>query len=78
VSGLVTAVSRQRNGMAGALVVNTASQSTYKGRHLYDAADAEEKRAVGKVWESRRGGKCLFAMLTGDDFLELVRTVKPC
>jgi type III restriction enzyme len=29
----------------------------YKGKYLYDAADAEEKRAVGAVWESRSGGK---------------------
>jgi hypothetical protein len=27
----------------------------YKGKYLYDAPDAEEKRLVGKVWESRAG-----------------------
>ncbi|MCX7347455.1 MAG: DEAD/DEAH box helicase family protein, partial [Alphaproteobacteria bacterium] len=28
----------------------------YKGGHLYDTADAEEKRAVGAVWASRSNG----------------------
>lgn len=37
----------------------------YKGEHLF--ADAEEKRAVGAVWESRSGGKCLFIMPEGAD-----------
>jgi hypothetical protein len=39
-----------------------------KGKHLYDAGDAEEKRAVGAVWASRSGGKCLFAMPTEGSF----------
>ena len=42
----------------------------YKGEHLF--ADAEEKRAVGAVWESRSGGKCLFVMPEGKD-LEAIR-----
>jgi type III restriction enzyme len=40
----------------------------YKGEHLYDGVDAEEKRAVGAVWSSRSGGRCLFAMPTKGDF----------
>ena len=40
----------------------------YKGKHLYDAVDAEEKRAVGQVWASRSGGRCLFVMPTDGDF----------
>jgi type III restriction enzyme len=40
----------------------------YKGKHLYDGVDAEEKRAVGKVWESRSRGSCLFVMPTNGDF----------
>jgi len=40
----------------------------YKGGHLYDGVDAEEKRAVGAVWSSRSGGRCLFAMPTKGDF----------
>ena len=40
----------------------------YKGKHLYDAVDAEEKRAVGRVWASRSGVRCLFAMPTDGGF----------
>lgn len=42
----------------------------YKGEHLF--AEAEEKRAVGAVWENRSGGKCLFVMPEGKD-LEKIR-----
>lgn len=40
----------------------------YKGKHLYDGVDAEEKRAIGKVWESRSRGRCVFVMPTEKDF----------
>jgi type III restriction enzyme len=49
----------------------------YKGKYLYDAPDAEEKRLVGKVWESRSAGKCLFAMPTQTDFSEIAKIVNP-
>jgi type III restriction enzyme len=49
----------------------------YKGGHLYTAEDAEEKRAVGAVWESRSGGRCLFVMPTEGNFSTIVRAVKP-
>jgi type III restriction enzyme len=49
----------------------------YKGKHLYDGVDAEEKRAVGSVWASRSGGRCLFEMPTEGDFSGLVRAVQP-
>ena len=42
----------------------------YKGEHLF--AEAEEKRAVGAVWESRSRGICLFVMPEGMD-LERIR-----
>jgi type III restriction enzyme len=42
----------------------------YKGEHLF--AEAEEKRSVGAVWESRSGGKCLFVMPDGKD-LDAIR-----
>ena len=42
----------------------------YKGEHLF--AEAEEKRAVGAVWESRSGGTCLFVMPEGMN-LEKIR-----
>ena len=40
----------------------------YKGKHLFDGVDAEDKRAVGEVWASRSGGRCLFVMPTDGDF----------
>ena len=49
----------------------------YKGKHLYEGPDAEEKRAVGKVWQSRSGGKCLFVMPTDGKFTEIIEAVKP-
>jgi type III restriction enzyme len=45
----------------------------YKGAHLSRAEDAGEKRAVGQVWESRSGGRCLFVMPDGMD-LGMIRT----
>jgi type III restriction enzyme len=45
----------------------------YKGRVFYDSIDSEEKRAVGEVWASRSGGKCLFAMPTEGDFSVLTK-----
>lgn len=34
----------------------------YKGAHLISAADAEEKRAIGELWEQKSSGKGLFIM----------------
>jgi type III restriction enzyme len=45
----------------------------YKGEHLF--ADAEEKRAVGAVWESRSGGKCLFVMPEGKDMAAIAKKI---
>jgi type III restriction enzyme len=45
----------------------------YKGDHLY--ADAEDKRLVGAVWESRSGGKALFIMPKGNDLAAIGRKV---
>lgn len=47
----------------------------YKGKHLYDGVDAEEKRAVGQVWASRSGGRCLFVMPTEGDFSIIESTI---
>ncbi len=49
----------------------------YKGKHLYDGVDAEEKRAVGQVWASLSGGRCLFVMPTEGDFSSIDKAVKP-
>jgi type III restriction enzyme len=46
----------------------------YKGAHLY--ADAEEKRAIGAVWEVRSQGKCLFIMPTDEDFTSIERKIR--
>lgn len=40
----------------------------YKGEHLWGAPDAEEKRMIGKQWEERSKGKCLFVMPNGPDW----------
>ena len=45
----------------------------YKGQHLW--ADAEEKRAVGAVWESRSNGRCLFVMPSEADFSVVVAKI---
>ncbi|MDA8239812.1 MAG: hypothetical protein M0Z67_05495 [Nitrospiraceae bacterium] len=47
----------------------------YKGKDRYDTADSEEKRAVGKVWESRSGGRCLFVMPTDGDFSSITNAI---
>ncbi len=49
----------------------------YKGKHLYEGTDADEKRAVGKVWESRSEGRCLFVMPTEGDFSSITKVAKP-
>ncbi len=48
----------------------------YKGEHLYDGVDADEKRAVGAVWSSRSNGRCLFAMPTRSDFSTISNVLK--
>lgn len=40
----------------------------YKGSYIYDSSDAEEKRAIGRIWAGRSEGRCLFEMPTAVDF----------
>lgn len=47
----------------------------YKGGYLW--TDAEEKRAIGAVWESRSKGRCRFVMPTAGDFSAIKNAVKP-
>jgi type III restriction enzyme len=47
----------------------------YKGKHLYDGVDAEEKRAVGWLWASRSSGRCQFVMPTDGDFSVIEKAV---
>ena len=49
----------------------------YKGEHLYDGIDANEKRAVGAVWSSRSNGRCLFVMPTKGNFSTIANVMKP-
>ena len=46
----------------------------YKGKHLL--AEAAEKAAVGAVWASRSGGRCLFVMPTDQDFAPVTKAVQ--
>lgn len=39
----------------------------YKGAHLADAADTDEKRAIGALWEKVSGGKGLFLLAEKED-----------
>ncbi len=39
-----------------------------KGSHLWSNDDSKEKREIGKLWEARSNGKCLFVMPKGTDF----------
>ena len=47
----------------------------YKGEHLAGGIDAEEKRMLGKLWESRSGGRCVFAMPVAGDFAEITKAI---
>jgi len=40
----------------------------YKGADRWSNDDSKEKRAIGKLWEKRSGGTCLFVMPKGKDF----------
>ncbi|HMO05102.1 MAG TPA: DEAD/DEAH box helicase family protein [Kiritimatiellia bacterium] len=46
----------------------------YKGGFLW--TDAEEKRAIGAVWASRSGGKCLFVMPKERDFTSIIAAIR--
>ncbi len=49
----------------------------YKGEHLISADDAKEKENIGNLWAEKSNGKCLFAMVTKEDYqTKLLQTVK--
>ena len=48
----------------------------YKGGHLLDAPDAQEKRDIGNLWAARSNGRCLFAMPSNNRFDELLALTK--
>lgn len=39
----------------------------YKGRHIQDTADTREKENIGKLWEVKSDGKCLFLLGVNED-----------
>ncbi|MFA7052517.1 MAG: DEAD/DEAH box helicase family protein [Kiritimatiellia bacterium] len=47
----------------------------YKGGHLLDAPDAQEKRDIGNLWAARSNGRCLFAMPSNSRFDEIVQKI---
>lgn len=47
----------------------------YKGKGWAEGADADEKRMLGKLWESRSGGRCVFAMPVAGDFTEIKQAI---
>ena len=40
----------------------------YKGGHLEDGSDANEKRMLGELWEARSGGQCPLVMPSSRDW----------
>jgi type III restriction enzyme len=43
----------------------------YKGEHLWSNDDSKEKRALGRLWAEKSGGKCLFVMPEGTKLQEI-------
>ena len=48
----------------------------YKGELFYSTDDSKEKRAIGEMWAKLSGGKCLFVMPKGMDFLAIDKCIK--
>lgn len=47
----------------------------YKGGDRVTNDDSRDKQAVGAVWESRSGGKCLFVMPSNGDFAAIKKKI---
>lgn len=47
----------------------------YKGQHIADSAETEEKEMVGRKWAEASGGKCLFVMAKDRDFDAIARAL---
>ena len=48
----------------------------YKGAHLISGEDAQEKKALGELWELRSEGRHLFAIVTARSFGEIRSKIK--
>ena len=44
----------------------------YKGEHLVSADDAKEKENIGNLWAEKSNGKCLFAMVTKENYATIL------
>jgi type III restriction enzyme len=47
----------------------------YKGSQLLTGSDTREKTAVGKLWEARSGGSCVFRLVSAEDYEAQLRAV---
>jgi len=47
----------------------------YKGAHLEDSTDTEEKELVGKLWQQRSQGKCVFVMVKDRDWATIASEI---
>jgi type III restriction enzyme len=47
----------------------------YKGSHLLTSQDTKEKQAIGEMWEMNSKGKCVFLMVSKEDFQSRLRSV---
>ncbi|HSW44349.1 MAG TPA: hypothetical protein VLM89_02135 [Phycisphaerae bacterium] len=46
-----------------------------KGEHLWSNDDSREKRAVGELWADRSGGRCIFVMPRGPDWIAITAAI---
>lgn len=47
----------------------------YKGEHLESNDDTAQKEAIGKLWEARSGGKCVFRLVGREDYQNVINAV---
>ena len=48
----------------------------YKGGHIYDTPEAEEKRIIGELWQELSEGKGIFVMPTRGDFKSIRQAIE--
>ena len=48
----------------------------YKGAHLFNATDAQEKRDIGNLWAARSNGRCLFVMPSNGNYDEIATRIR--
>ncbi len=65
---LQTATDRFYPDFVGELTDGRVFAVEYKGDHLWSNDDSREKRAVGDLWASASGGRCVFVMPNGPDW----------